>query len=31
VGADFAHVKGFGIVSMDMGPFEFAVDDLRLD
>ncbi|HUQ08864.1 MAG TPA: ABC transporter permease [Steroidobacteraceae bacterium] len=31
VGADFKHVKGFGIVAMAMGPFRFQVDDLRLE
>jgi ABC-2 type transport system permease protein len=31
VGADFKHVKGFGLASMDMGPFQFQIDDLRLE
>jgi ABC-2 type transport system permease protein len=31
VGADFKHVRGFGIVSMAMGPFQFQIDDLRLE
>jgi ABC-2 type transport system permease protein len=31
VGADFKHVRGFGLVSMAMGPFQFQVDDLRLE
>lgn len=30
-GADFAHVKGFGLVSMNLGSFEFQIDDLRLE
>lgn len=31
VGADFQHVKGFGLVSMAMGPFRFQMDELRLE
>lgn len=31
VGADFKHVKGFGLVAMAMGPFQFQVDELRLE
>ncbi len=31
VGADFKHVKGFGLVSMEMGPFQYQIDDLRLE
>jgi ABC-2 type transport system permease protein len=31
VGADFEHVKGLGLVSMDLGPFKFQLDDLRLE
>lgn len=31
VGADFGHVLGFGLVSMAMGPFQFQIDDLRLE
>jgi hypothetical protein len=31
VGADFAHVLGFGLVSMAMGPFQYQIDDLRLE
>jgi len=30
-GADFAHVKGFALVSMASGPFQFQIDDLRLE
>jgi hypothetical protein len=31
VGADFKHVRGFGMVSMAMGAFQFQIDDLRLE
>jgi hypothetical protein len=31
VGADFKHVKGFALVSMAMGPFQFQIDSLRLE
>jgi ABC-2 type transport system permease protein len=31
VGVDFRHVKGFAVVSMAMGPFQFQLDDLRLE
>jgi ABC-2 type transport system permease protein len=30
-GADFGHVKGFGLLSSTMGPFQFQLDDLRLE
>jgi ABC-2 type transport system permease protein len=31
VGADFKHVRGFGMVSMAMGEFQFQIDELRLE
>jgi hypothetical protein len=31
VGADFKHVRGFGLVSMATGAFHFQIDDLRLE
>jgi hypothetical protein len=30
-GADFKHVRGFGMVSMAMGEFQFQIDELRLE
>jgi ABC-2 type transport system permease protein len=31
VGADFKHLHGFGLMSMEMGPFQYQIDDLRLE